>query len=510
MEESGDIINTEVVKVRVESKQYKVQINPTPKKSVVWNFFSEIEDENGDNIDYVSCNKCSKILTKNKRTTSNLLNHPCVKKSKKNIEIKIEESDKQKITNACVEWTIRNCVPFSASEGDGFKTVVREIICIGKKYGQDIDIDYMLPTRKIVSGNVNKLYELNLPKIVNSLKEVKFVAITIGSWTDLSCIAITAQYMLDNTLMDTVLGVSQMQSGENIFENISIVLTEFELNINECVFVTDCGANLVSDDGLCGLTRLISCSDHILNNVLSEAFNKSNEVLKLCVKCSKLVKNFEKSSNLQEKLISSLKNECDTRWNSKLDMFKSIRENFNDICEILQEQNCLDMIDGIKIHHLDEIIGYLEHFDKASTALQQSQSPTLHLCYPYYYMLLKKSEALESDYDMIKPLKRHCTDLLEKLWLPQLKIQHKVATFLFPKTKKMSIFSSEEKLEVYDYVAEVYNRLPLLNNRHTDSSEIETYMSMNDEDNNLFGIFDSDRTTNCDAPPSTIAKTLGN
>lgn len=83
--------------------------------------------------------------------------------------------------------------------------------------------------------------------------------------------------MVDYKLVDTVLCVSHFeQTGENILEKIANILSEFELDIYEFIFVTDRGANIVS--GLSDLTRL-SCSAHILNNVLSGASKNSKEIL---------------------------------------------------------------------------------------------------------------------------------------------------------------------------------------------------------------------------------------
>lgn len=65
-----------------------------------------------------------------------------LQKKKINNTVKIDAVDKKNLINSCVKWTIKNCVPFSAPEGEGFKDVVREILTIGSKYGANVDVDH--------------------------------------------------------------------------------------------------------------------------------------------------------------------------------------------------------------------------------------------------------------------------------------------------------------------------------------------------------------------------------
>lgn len=167
---------------------------------------------------------------------------------------------------------------------------MREILNIGSKYGTNIDIDHLLPHRTTGSNNMSRLYEIYLPNIKNELKSINFMAITTDLWTalykKLAYISVTVQYMCNKTIVDRIISVSHFdydrQTADNINLKIVDILNSFDLNGSNCIFVTDRGANIVS--ALFDFTRL-SCSAHVLNNVLSGATKKSVEFLDLCTKC---------------------------------------------------------------------------------------------------------------------------------------------------------------------------------------------------------------------------------
>lgn len=115
---------------------------------------------------------------------------------------------------------------------------------------------------------------------------------------------------------------------------------------------------------------------------------------------------------------------------------------------------------------MDEAVTYLECFDKASTELQKSLKPTLHMCYPYYFNLLAESASSSADSNLIKTFKQNCSDMLISQWHPELKIQHLVATFLYPRCNNMSVFPLEEKQEVYSYIAKMFDSLIVHNRQY--------------------------------------------
>lgn len=517
-ETATSLINSETVKKRLEKNIYRLRKNDSASKSEVWKLFNVIVDENDELIDYVSCNECNGILTRNRRTTSNLLQHPCFKKLKNQNDIQISSADKTKFTLACVEWTISNCVPCSLLEGDGFKKVIRELLQIGGKYGKHLDVDFLLPTRTTINKNVSNLYEFYLPYIKSELKAVKFLAISTSQRTDLlkkrTYLSVAVQYLNKNKIFDRFLKLTPIDcespTAVDIITKIKITLESFGLNADRCVFVTDQGDNIVL--ALKEFKR-ISCSAHILNNVLNVTMIKSAEFSELCKKCKHLVKFLIKSSNLQEDVKTSLENRGEINWNSLLSLFKSVKNNFSEIVHELNETNVSNKIEGITVKLLEEVIVYLNIFEKSSADLQQSSKPTLHLCFPYYLNLIAKSRETATDSILMKTFKNHCAQILEKEWRPELKIQHLTATFLNPRCKHLSILSLEEKQGVYCYIGEMYEVLKELTEDHIEDSCAETACGNESNSNNksnwnedVFGVFESYVGRQ---PLSTAAKAMG-
>lgn len=195
----------------------------------------------------------------------------------------------------------------------------------------------------------------------------------------------------------------------------------------------------------------ISCAAHIINNVLSKSSKQSIEFSEVIEKCKALVRYFKKSTNLQIQLKTTLKNCCDTRWNSTLFMLKSIRENYNEIIQVLSTRNCISKIQDISTNFLDETINFLEPFNTASEKLQQSNQPTLYLCYPHFYALKNKCQLNDLESELMKSFKQNVSINL-KIWEEEITISHLTATFLLPKCKNLPMITIEKKrrgLQIY-------------------------------------------------------------
>lgn len=502
-ESATSLINNETVKNRLELNIYRLRKNDTTSKSEVWKLFNVIVDENEELIDFVSCNECKGILTRNRRTTSNLLQHPCFKKLKIQNDIQVSSIDKKNFTSACIEWTISNCVAGSVLEGDGFKKVIRELLEIGGKYGKHLNVDCLLPSPTIITKNISNLYEFYLPFIKTELKAVKFVAISTSQWTDSlkkrTYISVTVQYLNKSNIVDRILKIThidcEIPTAADINSKIKDTLESFGLNANSCVFVSD------QDDSIVLALKEfkhLSCSSHILNNVLSGAMMKSAEFSELCKQCKHLVKFLIKSSNLRGDIKTSLVNGEEINWNSMIRMFKCIKNNFSEIVNELNETNVSNKVEGITVKLLEDVIVYLGIFEKSSTDLQQASKPTLHLCFPYYLNLIAKSRETVTDSHLIKTFKNHCAQILEKEWRPELKIQHLTATFLNPRCKYLSILTVEEKQEVYDYIGKMYDVLKEVNDEHIEDPSSKTARNNESSSNSksnwnedVFGVFES-------------------
>jgi hypothetical protein len=153
--------------------------------------------------------------------------------------------------------------------------------------------------------------------------------------------------------------------------------------------------------------------------------------------CSELVTHF-KRCELNPLLATSLKQQCDTRWNSVYDMLHSIDSNFKQVEDILfsrkEHSIYMDTIDKSLLKDLSELLSY---FKTASEQLSADQEPTLHLVLPWINKLKSYCEIKMNDLPVMKQVKKLILEYIkEKIWLTQL---HEIATFLHPMTKKLLV-----------------------------------------------------------------------
>lgn len=64
---------------------------------------------------------------------------------------------KKAAIDACVAWVTEDCRPFSAINGAGFKKIAKFLINMGAKYGEDVDIEDMLPDATTVLRTTKKI-----------------------------------------------------------------------------------------------------------------------------------------------------------------------------------------------------------------------------------------------------------------------------------------------------------------------------------------------------------------
>jgi hypothetical protein len=112
-----------------------------------------------------------------------------------------------------------------------------------------------------------------------------------------------------------------------------------------------------------------------------------------------------KHSSLNSRLKKSLKQEVETRWNSKLEMLESINDQLETISEILSERNELGRIEKIDVNVLQILINFLKKFWEASNFLEGSKYPTLHMVIPWYKTLLDHCKVNISNNDILIEIK---------------------------------------------------------------------------------------------------------
>lgn len=160
------------------------------------------------------------------------------------------------------------------------------------------------------------------------------------------------------------------------------------------------------------------------------------------IKECKLLVTYFKHSSLNSKLEKSLKQEVETRWNSKLEMLKSIYNQYDAISDILSERDELHRIEKIDQNILQVLVNFLEKFKEASDFLEGSNYPTLHTVIPWYKTLMDYCKVNISDNDITIIIK----SVVEQIMLNKLKIEniHKIAVFFDPRMKQLKILEQSD------------------------------------------------------------------
>lgn len=187
-EVSEDIV---AIKTMIENGSYKI-VEKRKGKTEVWKVLGEIEKTDGIIINnIVACKFCKNVLKFSGKQTTNLLRHKCYIKMKEAEEnqlslIKVDEQSRSKCLRACMNWSIQDCRPFLAVDGQGFKETVAYFLEVGEKYGRNVDIDHLIPHPTKISRNLNEMaaqYEEDLKGPIHS--HIKSgAAVTSDIWTD--------------------------------------------------------------------------------------------------------------------------------------------------------------------------------------------------------------------------------------------------------------------------------------------------------------------------------------
>lgn len=125
--------------------------------------------------------------------------------------------------------------------------------------------------------------------------------------------------------------------------------------------------------------------------------------------------------------------------NSKVEMISSILDNWSEIGSILNDKKQLHRINGVHQNQLLQIKNLLEYFKTTSGMLQKNNFPTIHDVIPHYYHLLDICEIDDIDSTEIQILKTNLVQMNRTKWYPEIKIQHKVALFLFSPCKYLQV-----------------------------------------------------------------------
>lgn len=211
------IYSSATIKQKLLTCEYKIV--KKRGRSTVWEVFGKIQNNEGHEIEgFVACRKCKNVLKHADSGTSNLVKHKCVHGDKKNTEKEINGDEKSKAIKVFTKWTIENCRPLKIVSDSGLREVVKFSIEIGAKYGKDVNVNKLLPSRSSISRNIEVLYEEVFKKIKNEISEIKDIGfgITTDLWTEnflrKTYICVTIHYVLKGNAVNRLIGFRSMDN----------------------------------------------------------------------------------------------------------------------------------------------------------------------------------------------------------------------------------------------------------------------------------------------------------
>lgn len=190
----------------------------------------------------------------------------------------------------------------------------------------------------------------------------------------------------------------------------------------------------------------IHCFAHLINNAVSKMLKDVKDFVDAV---TALVK-YYKVTGLNAALKVTLKSNISIRWNTVFYMLESVIQNWEGINEILTAKNEMDRLQNIDIETLNVIRNFLKIFEEATTEIEASRRPTLHIVIPWYFRLLKSLEFSVKHYVVVSQMKASGREYFVCNISNHLTSYHKIATFLCPVLKSLRMYDVNTRNEIVE------------------------------------------------------------
>jgi len=452
-----------------------------------WKSFKRILLDN-EETDYVKCINCPNIIKCNSKTSNNsLIRHNCNNKiSISNNEtidchlikpLKNNKDIKSDLADAIALFVAKDLRPINIIKGEGFKQFAQHLINIGTKY-PNVPIDDILPSDTTVRNHITIVYNNIRQNLLNEFSKVNAVGITCDHWSyeilKVNYLTITAQYIKESQTFSRVLAtISTLNKTANTTKSeVNTIINDFKLNDVIKYYVTDNASSMIlafSEEVWFG------CSAHNINLIHKHTFEKlknlpnMNKINSLIDSSKELVTYF-KQSGLQNKLNNTLKQSIDIRWDSKLAMLESIRDNLLNIKEVaLTNSKIMEKIVDINDQVLNDLISLLKPFYDLRLTLCQESGPTFHLVLPTKQKMFLICRENNTDSDLIKGLKRLYEINIKRYF--KVSELHFVGSMLYPPLRNLNnLATNEEKTKAINLLKSIAESINIQNTQTSDKS----------------------------------------
>ncbi|CAJ1081194.1 E3 SUMO-protein ligase ZBED1-like [Xyrichtys novacula] len=365
----------------------------------------------------------------------------------------MERSTKRKLETAIAKWVATTCRPISIVQDVG----LREIIRITSN-----DWTYELPCRTTITTKIHNLFDNEKAKVSEASGKTSTVALTGDYWTSLSnhsYLGVTAHYFEQQWELQshalTVMKTEERHFADTCAEHFMHVAGEWDIEGKVSTLTTDSARNMIAASKQLPFEHM-TCAAHLLQRAITVSLQHSPFDSALA-KCRKVVGHFkhsapnaaelEKMQDARKKPKEALTQDVSTRWNSTLEMIRSILRNQEPLRDALAlHPTKVTMPTAAELDKLQKYVTELlggENFVSCSAVL------------PALSHLSRVMEVSEDDPAYMAKFKETFTADLEqgkeKTNLPWLK----VATALDPRFKDLKCLSKPERAEVWRSITDL-------------------------------------------------------
>uniref|UniRef100_H2ZW59 BED-type domain-containing protein n=1 Tax=Latimeria chalumnae TaxID=7897 RepID=H2ZW59_LATCH len=413
-------------------------------KSQVWSKFAEaVNKENDEYEGYVMCLQCDALYKYDsyKTGTSNLSRHVCgvgrqtaVAGQSEPITshimadaTKVSSSVKSELVNSFVDMCCTDLRPFGIVSGEGFKRVAQSLINIGARYGS-VNANMILPNRQTACDRAKQKAKTEKEKLSRDINKAleNGIAITMDMWTDdynkgANTVASLPIWRINARVIATVeFNASLPKTAENLAEQMNRELQEFGIPIElvpNTVFVSDQGANIKA---ALWHDHWIPCTVPVLNTALKHTFDaktmpeEMKDVVCVIKNCKNLVRCLKKTWSHCKFTTCSNTRSARLTGIAKQQMMESVRKQFNEIRQLLEDGDQLEGMNGIQLNVLKMLTDFLSLFKQASEEIKGDKHPTIDMVLLWFYRLKKHCDSNYGDPEYLSHKRAHVVRLLKE------------------------------------------------------------------------------------------------
>ena len=363
----------------------------------------------------------------------------------------LNKTQKEVLVKNCAQFITTDLRPMTTIYAPGFQLLADHLILLGHAHRGNIKWASIRPSKKKLRQGIihrgNSVAKVLAVSVAGAMAQYG-CAFTTDLWTDTSnrhsYMPVTCHWF-DNLgfLQEALISFKLWKADENktgvlIRGVLGDVFRELGISsfVHRAVFVSDRGSNIIKafeNSGeihfymylyyisVISLTLLfcivigvgrssrarqhefseahrLSCASHFLNNLQTALFKPSilkaqcqvlQDLIQGCYNILRAVR----VTKLHARMRRSLKKYVQTRWNSHVAMFQSIKNNFDDL-QAIESSTSPGLLQYVSLANLELIIAFLKTLKAVSDLLEASNYPTLFMV-PMTYEYLMDFTAFE-------------------------------------------------------------------------------------------------------------------